>query len=208
MFCTKGGFHVKKIKSLFVREFGEKHSVKATPIVEPGFEWVLEGEGIATRKRDGTCTKIENGEIFRRYDCKHGKTPPQGFIPADEPDPITEHWPGWLKIDKYNSKGDEKFFVEAYKNTFGSIDAIPENGTYELCGPKINSNAEKLDKHIFFRHGTEILDVPRSFEGIREYLATHYIEGIVFHRNNGSDEMCKIKRSDFGMEWNGKTTKR
>ncbi|RGC59845.1 hypothetical protein DXA92_11020 [Agathobaculum butyriciproducens] len=100
---------MKKIKSLFVREFGEKHSVKATPIVEPGFEWVLEGEGIATRKRDGTCTKIENGEIFRRYDCKHGKTPPQGFIPADEPDPITEHWPGWLKIDKYNSKGDENF---------------------------------------------------------------------------------------------------
>ena len=27
----------------------------------------------------------------------------------------------------------------------------------------------------------------------------NYMEGIVFHRENG--EMCKIKRSDFGFKW-------
>lgn len=197
---------MKKIKSLFVREFEDGHIVKVIPQVMPGYEWVLNGEGKATRKWDGTCTKLEGGEIYRRYDCKHGKIPPEGFIPADDPDPVTGHWPGWVKIDKYNPKGDEKFYVEGYINTFGSLDTIPEDGTYELCGPKINSNAEKLDRHMLIKHGEEILKVERTFEGIKKFLEEHYLEGIVFHRGNG--DMCKIKRSDFGLEWNGKTKKR
>ena len=199
---------MKKMKSLFVREFSDGHSVKVTPEVSVGYDWVINGEGVATRKWDGTCSLIENGEISRRYDCKKGKTPPMGFIPADNPDPVTGHWPGWVKMDKFNPKGDEKFFVEAYKNTFGDLNVIPENGTYELCGPKINGNPEKLDKHIFIKHGDEILDVPRDLDGIRQYLENNNIEGIVFHRNDGSGDMCKIKRVDFGFEWNGKTTKR
>ena len=192
---------MKKIKSLFVREFGEKHSVKATPIVEPGFEWVLEGEGIATRKRDGTCTKIENGEIFRRYDCKHGKTPPQGFIPADEPDPITEHWPGWLKIDKYNSKGDEKFFVEAYKNTFGSIDAIPENGTYELCGPKsipTQRNSTSIYSFAMVQRCWMCHDLSRVFVSIWRHIiskVSYFIETM--------DQMRCARLSVLILVWNG-----
>lgn len=197
---------MKKIKSLFVREFGEDHSVTVTCEVTEGCEWVLNGEGKATRKWDGTCTKVEDGIIYRRYDCKEGRTPPVGFIPTDNPDPITGHWPGWIKIDKYNPKGDEKFFVEGYINTFGSIDTIPENGTYELCGPKILGNPEKLESHMLIKHGEEILTVPRDYDGIRQFLKDNYIEGIVFHRGNG--DMCKIKRVDFGFEWNGKTTKR
>lgn len=197
---------MKKIKSLFVREFGAGHSPKITSTVEPSCKWVLDGEGVATRKRDGTCSKIENGVIFRRYDCKKGRTPPASFIPADNPDPITGHWPGWVAIDKYNPVGDEKFFVEAYINTFGSLDELPSDGTYELCGPKILSNPEKLDKHIFFKHGSELLTVARDFDSIQTFLEETYIEGIVFHRENG--DMCKIKRVDFGFEWNGKTSKR
>ena len=135
--------------------------------------------------------------IFRRYDCKKGKTPPAGFIPADNPDPITGHWPGWVQIDKFHPTGDEKFFVEAYINTFGSLEVIPPDGTYELCGPKINSNPEKLDKHVFFKHGNEILHVTRDLDGIRKFFEENYIEGIVFHRNDG--KMCKIKRVDFGL---------
>ena len=200
---------MKKIKSLFVRHFDDKHNVTTINEVVKGYEWVLNGEGVATRKFDGTCTLIENGMISRRFDCKKGRTPPIGFVPTSDPDPITGHWPGWVRIDKFNPKGDEKFFVEAYINTFGSIDAIPVDGTYELCGPKINSNPEKLDKHIFIKHGDDVLvDVPRDFDGIRNFLKTHYIEGIVFHRKNKTNDMCKIKRVDFGFEWNGKTTKR
>lgn len=44
--------------------------------------------------------------------------------------------------------------------------------------------------------------VPRSFDGIREYLENNYIEGIVFWKDQ--EPKCKIKRSDFGFEWNEK----
>ena len=55
----------------------------------------------------------------------------------------------------------------------------------------------------------EILEnVPRTFEGIREYLKENDIEGIVFHRQNAENDMAKIKRVDFGFEWNGKIKKR
>lgn len=197
---------MKKIKSLFVRKFENHRIVETTSEVTSGCEWVLNGEGVATRKWDGTCTLIEDGIVFRRYDCKKGKIPPNGFIPTQEPDPITGHWPGWVKLDKYNPVGDEKFFCEGYVNTFGSLDVIPENGTYELCGPKINSNPENFEKHIFIKHGVDILEVARNFDGIREFLKENNFEGIVFHRVDG--DMCKIKRVDFNFEWNGKTVKR
>ena len=51
------------------------------------------------------------------------------------------------------------------------------------------------------KHGEHILaDVPRSFEGIKDYLQEHYIEGIVFWKDG--EPRCKIKRSDFGFKWN------
>lgn len=75
------------------------------------------------------------------------------------------------------------------------------NGTYELIGKHINGNPYNLDTDILEKHGIRILeDVPRNYEGIKKYLEEHYIEGIVFYRSNR--EMCKIKRSDFGFEWN------
>ena len=37
-------------------------------------------------------------------------------------------------------------------------------------------------------------------ESLKKYLEEHYIEGIVFYRGNG--EMVKLKRSDFGFNWN------
>ena len=53
---------MKKMKSLFVREFSDGHSVKVTPEVSAGYDWVINGEGTATRKWDGTCSLIENGD--------------------------------------------------------------------------------------------------------------------------------------------------
>lgn len=197
---------MKKIKSLFERQFENHKVVAVLDKVTVGNEWVLAGEGKATRKYDGTAVMIQNGDVYRRFDCKRGKTPPMGFIPCQEPDSITRHWPGWVKIDKHNPIGDEKFFVEGYTNTFGDIDANVEDATYELCGPKINNNPERLDKHILIKHGEDVLEIERNYESIKDFLKNNYIEGIVFHRGNG--DMCKIKRVDFGFEWNGKTTKR
>lgn len=44
---------MKKIPTLFEREFSNHKVISIKPIVIPGFEWVLNGEGIATIKFDG-----------------------------------------------------------------------------------------------------------------------------------------------------------
>ena len=164
-------------------------------------EWVLEGKGIATEKIDGSCTAIIDGVLYKRYDAKKGKKPPEGAIPCCDPDPVTGHHPHWVKVDSNNPS--DKWFCEAFNNTFhNSIEngELPvENGTYEAIGIHFNGNKHNLDTDILVKHGTNILDVPRTFEGIKHYLEEHHIEGIVFWLNG--EPMCKIKRSDFGFDW-------
>lgn len=185
---------MRKIPTLFVREFLPNHKILITDQVTPGCEWVLAGEGVATRKLDGTCTLVQDGRLNKRYDAKNGKPIPPNAVPCQpEADPITGHLPCWMPVSE-TDPGD-KWFVA----TFKSVGPLAD-GTYELCGPHFNSNREKLDHDAFFRHGDIVLEgVPRDFNGIRAYLEMHNIEGIVFHRGNG--EMCKIKRSDFGFRW-------
>lgn len=47
------GKAVRKIPTLFQRDPADRKHV--LPQVNPDAEWVLDGEGIATRKYDGTC---------------------------------------------------------------------------------------------------------------------------------------------------------
>ena len=44
-------------------------------------------------------------------------------------------------------------------------------------------------------------DVPRTFDGLREWLHDRDIEGLVFHHPDG--RMAKIKLRDFGMKRGG-----
>lgn len=188
---------MKKMKTLFEREFSNHKVVKCVDKVQEGCEWVLEGEGYATEKIDGTCCMIEDGKLYRRYDAKKGKKPPKGAIPCQEnPDPVTGHFPHWLECKEDNPA--DKYHIQAFKEK-GNW----ENGTYELIGKHEQGNPYNLDKDVLEKHGERILDfIPRTYEGIRDYLREHKIEGIVFYRGNG--EMCKIKRSDFGFIWNNK----
>lgn len=185
---------MKKIKTLFVRDFGDPQKRVINKVTE-GCEWVLAGEGWATRKYDGTCCMVKDGQLYKRYDCKRGKNPPFGFIPAQEPDKITGHWPGWVKVDPDDKSN--KWYLKAW-NECG---CVLDDGTYELCGEHVQGNPEKIsggDK--FIRHGATILDgVPRDFEGLRQYLSETYMEGIVFYCENG--DKAKIKRTDFGLKW-------
>ena len=187
---------MKKIKSLFVREYDENGKFQSTPQITEGCEWVVNGEGVATRKYDGTCCLVMNGELYKRFDFKPGRTLPHGAIPCqDEPDEITGHFPHWVKCDE--SEPQDKWHIKAFINA-GEM----EDGTYELCGVHFANNIDKLaiDGDVFVRHGADVLGVQdRTFAGIKEYLRNHFIEGIVFHRGNG--EMCKVKRSDFGISW-------
>jgi hypothetical protein len=75
---------MKKIISLFQRNYEGNRKVRDE--VTPGAQWVIDGEGKATRKWDGLAVLVKDGVVFRRYDAKTGRTPPAGFIPA-QPSP-------------------------------------------------------------------------------------------------------------------------
>lgn len=180
---------MEKIISLFQRNYDGDRLVRDE--VVPGAEWVLAGEGIATRKWDGTCCKVEDGNLYKRYDAKHGKAPPVGFIPAQDPDPITGHWPGWILV---GDGPEDRWHREAWAAERYSL----QDGTYELCGPKVQKNPEGLAIHHLIRHGTIHLDAPRTFAELREWFQRQDIEGIVWHHPDG--RMVKIKRRDFGLQ--------
>jgi len=182
---------MKKILSLFKRSYEGNRKVYNE--ISEGAEWVIAGEGTATRKYDGMAILIEKGIVYIRYDAKTGRTPPPDFIPAQpEPDPVTGHWPGWV----LPTKGQDKFIKEA----IAALSDYPEDGTYEVCGPKIGTrhgpNPENLTEHVLYRHGAHwLMHGPRDYEGIMEYLKDSDIEGIVWHHPDG--RMVKIKKNDF-----------
>lgn len=183
---------MKKIPTLFEREYKDHKVVGIKPVVTDGMEWVLNGKGIATIKIDGSCCAIIDGVFYKRYDAKKGKKPPKDAIPCCEPDPITGHHPHWVKVDP--EKPDDKWFISAYNNL-----ADKKDGTYETIGPHFQGNPYGLIVDILVPHGKSIVNIERTFEGIRNYLETHVIEGIVFWKDG--EPKCKIKRSDFGFQW-------
>lgn len=186
---------MKKIPTLFVKQLDDTGKmIGISESVTPGMECILNGEGTATVKYDGSATCIKDGVFYKRYDCKKGKKAPKGFIPCQEPDPVSKHWPGWIKVDEKDPS--DKWFVAAYNNSEDVSD-----GTYEAIGPHFRSNPYKLDKDILVKHGKDIIDISdRSYEGLKEYLKEHNIEGIVFWLNG--EPLCKIRRKDFGFPWN------
>jgi hypothetical protein len=182
---------MEKIISLFQRNYDGDRLVRDE--VVPGAEWVVAGEGVATRKWDGTCCKVECGKLFKRYDAKRGRTPPVGFIPAQEdPDEVTGHWPGWLPVGIGPA---DMWHIQALLNRPKGGWA---DGTYELCGPKIGGNPEKLPYHVLIRHGTDYVDAPRTFDALREWFKTVDLEGVVWWHPDG--RKVKIKARDFGLK--------
>jgi hypothetical protein len=200
---------MKKIKTVFKidRETG-----MATNQVMPGAEWVINGEGTATLKVDGSACMVKDGILYKRYDRKLRteymkklrafgsefqvtedmfNVLPANAIPCEEkPDPVTYHHPHWVAIQK--DKPDDVFHMKAWETANGKL----EDGTYELVGPKINNNPYKLDECKLIKHGAEVLNIPdRSFEGLKAFMEKLEGEGIVFTHPNG--EMFKLRRKDM-----------
>lgn len=184
---------MKKIVSLFQRNYDGDRLVRDE--VVPGAEWVLAGEGIPTRKHDGTCCLIREGVLYKRYEVKPGSTPPAGFEPATDVDPNTGKQQGWLRV---GDGPEDKWFAAAFASGQDFSGNPLSDGTYELCGPKVQGNPEGYEHHVLVPHGCEPLEAnPRSFDEIREFLAQQDIEGIVWHHADG--RMVKIKARDFGI---------
>lgn len=184
---------MQKIISLFQRNYEGDKLVREE--IVPGAEWVSSGEGVATRKFDGTCCMVRDGKLFKRYDVKNGRSAPSGFEPAQERDPVTGHCPGWIAV---GDGPDDQWHMEAFRG----ISLVFSDGTYELCGPKIQGNPERLKYHVLIPHGREIIDAPRTFDGLRKFFLDQDIEGIVWHHPDG--RMVKIKKKDFGLKRNAK----
>lgn len=218
---------MKKIPTLFQRVFDENHNKSITEEVTPGCEWILGDtlglfmDEIATVKYDGACCAIIGGEIYKRYDAKqkYGKQPPEGAIPCQpEPDPITGHWPHWVKC-RQDNPADKYFFAAMHERAIqinsvvGNFAQSLPDGTYEAVGPHWQSNPYNLSDDTLLPHGEEIIswgelsdeDGEVSFNSIRDYLSSHVIEGIVFWKDGKPN--CKIKRSDFGFKWPEKESK-
>lgn len=192
---------MKKIPTLFVRPEGNKLVV---PEVREGCEWVINGEGVATVKWDGSCCMVRDGKLYARYQAKTAPTPEYaaaiGFIPIND-DGQDGHRHGWRLVD--NGPADQ-YHREAWANR--TKGAVYDNWTYELVGPKLQGNPHKLNRHELWTHGIEFTGneyPPHTFEELRAWLIEHYVEGIVWWRdiNNLDCDKVKIKRRDFGLPW-------
>ena len=182
---------MKKISTLFAKD--PNNLARVINKINAENEWVINGEAVATRKFDGTSAAIMNGELFKRFDAKKGRTIPANAIPCQEVDLITGHHPHWLKCDR--TKSEDKHFFEGFDSLEIKID-----GTYELCGPKVQGNPEKFEKHTLVKHGSEVLDFANpDFDNLKKFLLENDIEGIVFHHISDG-RMCKLRKTDFGIK--------
>lgn len=192
---------MKKISTLFKKDPNDLGRVINE--INPENQWVFDGHSIATRKFDGTAVAIVNLDLYKRYDVKHGRSVPPGAIPCQEPDEVTGHHPHWIACDR--TKPEDKHFFEAFDKLISgntSKKSYEINGTYELCGTKVQGNPENIEGHELIRHGEWILNIPDlSFESLKEYLSdpANDIEGIVFYHTM-SEKLCKLRKKDFGIK--------
>lgn len=180
---------MRKIPTLFARDFDHDPRY-VTRDVTPGCEWVLKGEGVPTRKYDGTCVMFDGTDWWARREIKPGKAEPDNFVYVSA-DPETGKVAGWEPVSQSSFA---RYHAEALANPY---ERHPE-GTYELCGPKINGNPESFAWAVLVPHDeADILDgVPLDFDGLAGWLHEHPYEGIVWH--GGPDgAMAKLKRKDF-----------
>lgn len=187
---------MKKIPTIFERDWnGDRSRVVDQPHKDCG--WVFAGEGVARQKLDGTSCLFQDGRLWKRREIKAGQTPPDGFVVADQ-DEETGKTVGWVPV----GEGPEDRW---HRDAFAIIATFPtffrEGETYELVGPKVQGGIERAYiEHALVPHAEtpSFPAVPRSFSGIRDWLAGRDIEGLVFQHPDG--RMAKIKLRDFGMK--------
>ncbi len=184
---------MKKIPTLFDRDWtGDRSRVVDTP--NPAADWVFHGEGVATRKLDGTSCLVRGGALFRRRELKAGQPAPDSFV-AEGTDPETGKTVGWVPVGPGPEDAAHREAFERLQGTGNVAD-----GTYELLGPKVQGNPEGYAHHALVPHALAptVPDAPRTHAGLAAWLTGQDIEGLVFHHPDG--RMAKIKLRDFGLK--------
>ena len=178
-----------KIPTMFVRD--PQNMNRVTPEVTPGCEWVLAGEGVATRKWDGTNVRVTTGwgrlihvEKRRnpsREEKASGAEP--GYVLASRSDPSDKHIFAAVDATDYSSWPSGEWSCEA-------------------LGPKIQGGREGVPPSLLafslpsFVAESGVAVVPRDFSNLGNFLGACGWEGIVWHHPDG--RMAKIKARDFG----------
>ncbi len=185
---------MKKTPSVFLRNFDTETQQFSNSFQEPNpvADWVFQGEGVATRKYDGTCCMVKDGVLYKRREVKKGKPIPMGFIFADF-DQKTGKSFGWLPVSKDDPQ--DKYHILAFESSIFPF----EDGTYELLGEKIQGNPEKVKGYVLIKHSdAEKMYPERTFEGLKSFIQNNDIEGLVFHHEDG--RMAKITHEHFGLD--------
>lgn len=201
---------MKKIPTIYVRDWDGTLGPPARyvlPEEHPDCGWVFAGEGVPTRKLDGTCCLVQGGHIYRRHEVKvDKKTGALRQEPVDfmhvETDMETGAKVGWVECLPANPA--DKYHWLAFEGLVEMYGGEPPEGTYELIGPSINGNREKVDFTELVPHASDLLvlqDVPTVYMGLAEYLhtaaAADGAEGVVWHHEDG--RMAKIKAKDMPL---------
>ena len=193
---------MKKIPTLFERD----ENFHVIDKVRPGCEWVLDGEGVATEKLDGTnvrltirsgrCVRLEKRRNPSKVQKLHG---------------VTVGWYADAVADGLN----DKWLFEAMANTplnrlgMDQIDVPDGEYSAEAVGPRIQGNPLSLKEHtcVFFTLDYEPhYSFERSFSWMERNIPKlesrwtpgRLAEGVVFHHPDG--RMAKIKGKDFEKE--------
>ena len=95
--------------------------------------------------------------------------PPKGFIPAQEPDPITGHFPGWILCDENNPS--DRYHIEAFNREKEEIKRINDNKEFFIEFYRNNKqrfvNNNLLAKKL--THDTADKDFLKKLTGLYEY---------------------------------------
>lgn len=179
---------MQKIPTMFERDWNGDRS-RVVNKIHAGCEWVLAGEGVATRKYDGTCCMVRDGKLFKRRELRKGDVAPADFISVGTDDE-TGKTVGWVPV---GDGPEDRYHREA-------MESYQADGTYELLGPKVQGNVERRTRHTLQAHNLARTypDAPRDFDELRAWMEGKDIEGLVFHHPDG--RMAKIKLRDFGLK--------
>lgn len=197
---------MRKIPTIFVRDWDGELGPPARFVTKephPDAAWVFAGEGIPTKKLDGTSCLVRDGKLYKRHEVRPGKATPDSFKEVER-DTETGKVIGWIPV----GQGPEDKW---HRQAFDAFEVLPPDGTYELIGPKVQGNPEDANTHqlvahsryegTYIDHAEELENVPTDYDGLREYLNGGGMEGVVWHHPDG--RMAKIKAKDFGVPRDG-----
>lgn len=197
---------MRKIPMLFERENGF-----AIDKINPKCAWVFEFRSIPRQKWDGTCMKLDSDGWWSRREVRSSKKTPESFV-LEERDDKTGHSFGWIPYEEssFVKVADEAMQKAPLSHTLFRFSREYDYGTYELIGPKVNGNPEKLKEHRLMPHkdspivaDLSIFDPDElNFELLKNIITSLPMEGVVWYGDDG--KRAKLRRKDFRIEGGSK----